>query len=135
MPASSPVTIKPVSNRRERKLFLNFPWKHYEGDPNWVPPLRLNQKELVNYKKHPFYDNAEITTFLAYRDDQVCGRIAAITDHAHNRYYDEKRGMFGFFESINDRQVSDALFDACKECFEKQGIHDMRGPLNPSHEL
>jgi GNAT superfamily N-acetyltransferase len=132
MPKPSPVTVRPVSNRRERKLFLNFPWDHYRGDPNWVPPLRGNQKELVNYKRHPFYDNARITTFLAWRDGQVCGRIAAITDHAHNRYYKENRGMFGFFESVNDRQVSDALFDACRKCFSGQGIQDMRGPLNPS---
>ncbi len=128
----SPVSVKPVTSGRERKLFLNFPWQHYRGDPNWTPPLRTNQKELVNYKRHPFYDDAEITTFLAWRDDQVCGRIAAITDHAHNRYYNEKRGMFGFFESINDREVSDALFDACRECFTAQDIHDMRGPVNPS---
>jgi len=128
----SSVTVRPVSNRRERKLFLNFPWQHYRGDSNWIPPLRRNQEELVNYRKHPFYDRAEITTFLAWRDGQVCGRIAAIIDHAHNDCHNEKRGMFGFFESINDREVSDALLNACKEKFSEHGIQDMRGPLNPS---
>lgn len=127
-----PVTVVPVTTRRQRSQFLKFPWQHYEGDPNWVPPLRQNQKELVNYKYHPFYDENEIQTFLAMCDDQVCGRVAAIVDLGHNRYYKEQRGMFGFFESINDRVVSDALFDACKEWFSERGIHDMRGPLNPS---
>lgn len=92
----------------------------------------MNQKELLNYKRHPFYDTAEIQTFLAFRGDQVCGRIAAIVDHAHNKYNDDNRGMFGFFESINDREVSDALFDACRDWFSQKGIQDMRGPLNPS---
>ena len=130
--SASPVQVKPVNSGRERKLFLNFPWQHYQGDPNWVPPIRINQKELVNYKKHPFYDTADIQTFLAWRDGQVCGRIAAIVDHAHNKYNKDNRGMFGFFESVNDRAVSDALLDACREWMQAKGINDMRGPMNPS---
>ena len=132
MSSSAPVTIVPVKTRSEQKQFLRFPWQHYQGDPNWVPPLRANQKELLNFRPHPFYDNAEIQTFMAMQDGVMAGRIAAIIDHAHNQYYDEKRGMFGFFESINDRAVSDALFNACRSWFTENGIRDMRGPLNPS---
>ena len=128
----SPVIVKPVQSRRERKLFLNFPWEHYQNDDNWIPPLRGNQKEMLNYKSHSFYDNAEIRTFLAWRNDKVCGRIAAIVDHAHNSYNKDNRGMFGFFESVNDLQVSASLLDACRDWFSEQGIHDMRGPMNPS---
>ncbi len=130
--SDQPVTVKPVSTRSEKKLFLSFPWKHYKGDQYWIPPLRINQKELVNYKRHPFYDDADIQTFLAYRDGQVCGRIAAIIDHAHNRYNKEQRGMFGFFECIDDQQVANALFDACRDWFSERDIKDMRGPMNPS---
>jgi GNAT superfamily N-acetyltransferase len=97
-----------------------------------MPPLRMNQKEMLNYRRHPFYNTAEIRTFLARRDGEICGRIAAIIDHAHNRYHKEERGMFGFFESVNDRAVSDRLFDACRDWFASRGIRDMRGPLNPS---
>ena len=132
MPTNQPVEIVSVQSRSEKKKFLNFPWQHYCKDPNWIPPLRGNQKELVNYSRHPFYDEADIQTFLAIRQGKVVGRIAAIIDHAHNRYNEEQRGMFGFFESINDRQVSDALFNACRDWFSERNIHDMRGPLNPS---
>ena len=128
----SHVSVDPVSNRKDQKLFLKFPWQLYRNDPFWIPPLRHNQKELLNFKPHPFYQNAEIQTFLARKDGQVCGRIAAIVDHGHNDYYQEKRGMFGFFESINDRAVSDSLFDAAKEWLEAKGIRDLRGPMNPS---
>ena len=86
-----------VATRRERKLFFNLPWDMYRGDPNWVPPLRIVQKELLNYRHHPFYDDAEIQTFVALRDGQPCGRIAVLVNHAHNRQYDEQRGFFGFF--------------------------------------
>ncbi len=132
MPANQPVEIVEVQSRSDRKRFLTFPWQHYRNDPNWIPPLRGNQKELVNYTRHPFYDEAEIQTFLAIRQGKVVGRIAAIIDNAHNRYNKEQRGMFGFFESVNDREVSDALFSACRGWFSERDIHDMRGPLNPS---
>ena len=45
------LSVKPVASRRERKLFLEFPWTLYRGDPNWIPPLRMDQKELVGYAR------------------------------------------------------------------------------------
>jgi len=92
----------------------------------------MNIKELLNYKKHAFYDRAEIQTFLAMRDGEVVGRIAAIIDRAHNQYHKEERGMFGFYETIDDQAVSDALFDAAKSWFAERKIFLMRGPANPS---
>jgi GNAT superfamily N-acetyltransferase len=128
----SQVVVAPVSSRRERKLFLEFPWRHYRGDPNWVPPLRQNQKELVGFAKHPFYDDAVGQAFLAMRGGEVCGRILALVNHAHNRLYNEKRGFFGFFESVDDRAVADGLFDAACEWLRSQGMTEVRGPVNPS---
>lgn len=128
----SPVTIVPVSNRAQQKQFIRYAWKLYEGDENWVPPLIMNQKELLNYKPHPFYENAEIQTFLAMRDSQICGRVAAIIDHGHNQTHKEKRGMFGFFESVDDQEVANALLDQVQSWHAAKGISLMRGPLNPA---
>ena len=129
---SQSITVQPVTTKRQQNAFIKFPWKLYKGDPNWVPPLIINARELLNYKKHAFYDRAEIQTFLAYRDGEIVGRIAAIIDHAHNQYHKEERGMFGFYESIDDQAVSDALFDAAKSWFAQKEIFLMRGPANPS---
>jgi hypothetical protein len=129
---SDRIEVISVSTRRDRKRFFDFPWQLYRNDPNWVPPLRLNQLELLNYRKHPFYLTAEIQTFYAWRDGQVVGRIAAIVDHAHNKYYDERRGMFGFFESLNDYRVAQALFDSAGAWLRERGQTAIRGPANPS---
>jgi len=129
---SSSIEIQPVTTKSQQKAFIRFPWKLYQGDPNWIPPLIINTKELLNYKKHAFYDRAEIQTFLAKRDGEIVGRIAAIIDRAHNEYHKEERGMFGFYESIDDQTVSDALFDAAKSWFAERNIFLMRGPANPS---
>ena len=128
----SELVVQPVRSRGQRKQFLNYPWTLYRDDPNWIPPLRVDQKERVNYKQNPFYDNAEIETFLAYRDGQVCGRIAAIVNHAHIQCHKEQLGFFGFFESIDDQNVATALFDAARAWLAERDIHVMRGPANPS---
>ena len=129
----SNVTITPVRTRREKTRFLNVPWQLNREDPNWVPPLRTNQKELVGYKRHPFYDNAEIQTFLAVRDGRLCGRIGAVVNHAHNRRFQDEVGFFGFFESIDDQQVANALFDAAGQWLKERGKTTIRGPMSPSY--
>ena len=98
--------ILPVANRRQRKQFLNLPWQLYDGDPNWVPPLRQNQKELVGFARHPFYDDAEGQTFLAIKQGRPAGRILAVVNHAHNRRHKATDGFFGFFESVDDQEVA-----------------------------
>lgn len=128
----SSISVIPVTTKAQQKAFIRFAWDHYRGDPNWVPPLIQNIKELLNYRKHPFYESAECQTFLAMDGKKIVGRIAAIIDHSHNRHHNELRGKFGFFESIDNQEVSDALFDAAKAWFAEKDIFLMRGPANPS---
>ncbi len=128
----SNLTIKPVENRRERTQFLELPWTINRSDPNWMPPLRPNQAELVGYRPHPFYKDAEGQTFLALKGGQPVGRIMAILYHGHNRYQKDNRGFFGFFECIDEQEVADGLFAAVQQWFAKRGITQIRGPMNPS---
>jgi hypothetical protein len=124
--------VTPVLTRRQRRQFLEYPWTLYRGDPNWIPPLRSNQKEMVGYARHPFYLRNTAQTFLAYRGSEVCGRISAILNRGHNERYAEKRGFFGFFECVDDQQAANALFDAVRQWFVDQDIRCLRGPVNPS---
>jgi len=126
------LVVKQVGSRRDRKDFLALPWTLYRDDPHWVPPLRTNQKELVGFRPHPFYEKNEAQTFVAYRRGEACGRVAAILNRGHNEYHSEERGFFGFFESVDDQEVADGLFDAVRQWFAERGIHCLRGPTNPS---
>ncbi len=126
------VEVRPVTTARERREFLLLPWKLYRGDPNWIPPLRGQQAELVGYRPHPFWRRNRIQTFLAYRGGEPCGRIAAIVNYNHNECHKENRGFWGFFESINDREVAARLFDAARAWLEQNGMQGLRGPMNPS---
>ena len=126
------VNVTTVATSRERRSFLQMPWKIYRNDPFWIPPLRMNQAELVGFKNHPFHDNARVQTFLAHRDGEVCGRIAAIINQGHIDAYQEKLGFVGFFESVDDQSVANALFDAAGDWLLDNGLEAMRGPVNPS---
>lgn len=126
------IEIRPVRSWGQRRQFIALPWTLYQGDPNWIPPLISNQRELLNYTRHPFYDESKIQTFLAYRDGQPVGRIAAIVNAEHLKRYNDGRGFFGFFECIDDQSVAHALFDAARDWLAGHGLKRIRGPANPS---
>ena len=128
----SNLIIQRVTTARQKKQFLHFPWTLYRDDPNWIPPLRGSQKEMVNYRHHPFYDRNAVQTFLAYRGQEVCGRIAAILNRGHIAQYNDPRGFFGFFDCFDDQEAANGLFDAVRQWFADQDIHNLRGPANPS---
>lgn len=128
----SRVEISPVETRSDRKEFMELIWRLYKGDPNWIPPIRMNQEELVGFRKHPFYEVNRCQAFLARRDGQVVGRILGIVNQGHVKRFKENRGFFGFFESIDDQEVAHGLFRAAGEYLKSQGMSDVRGPCNPS---
>jgi GNAT superfamily N-acetyltransferase len=128
----NPVRVTPVDGRKDRKEFMELIWRLYRGDPNWIPPIRMNQEELVGFRKHPFYESNRCQAFLARRGSEVVGRIVGIINHGHNKRFEENRGFFGFFESIDDQNVADALFKAAGTYLKSQGMTDVRGPCNPS---
>ena len=127
-----PLEIVKVATKQLQKQFLRLPWRLYENDPLWIPPLQQNQKELAGFARHPFYEYASSQAFVAYRNGEPCGRILVILNPAHNDRYDEQIGFFGFFETVNDPEVAHALFDAANAWLRERDIHVMRGPCNPS---
>ena len=128
----SPLEIVKVESKAQQKQFLKLPWAIYANDPHWIPPLQQNQKELVGFAKHPFYDFAQRQAFLALRGGKPVGRILAIVNPTHNDRYDERRGFFGFFESENEQETASALLDAAWQWCQAQGMDTFRGPVNPS---
>ncbi len=126
------VKLIPVSRPSEMKAFLELPWKIYARDPNWIPPLKKEVAKLLDPKAHPFWQFAEQRLFLAQRNGEIVGRIAAIVDHNYNRFHDERMGIWGFFECANDLEAAAALLGGVEEWLKGKGMTFIRGPLNPS---
>lgn len=128
----TPVVIEPVQDKRGLSHFVKFPFKLYRGDPCWVPPLIEERLALLNPKKNPFWDHARCQLFLARRNGELVGTVAALVNDNHNTVHNQKLGAFGFFETVDDPAVAAALLDAAEAWAKAQGMSIMRGPLNPS---
>ena len=126
------IEVVVVNDKRALKDFVELPYALYEGDPYWVPPLRIAVRELLDREKHPFYQNASAEFFLARRDGKVVGRVAGIIDRTHNKVHQESAGFFGFFECVNDLDVARALLTKAREWTAAKGAQFLRGPVNPS---
>ena len=137
MPATSTVVkIRPVENRKDKLKFVRLPWELYKDEKNWVPPLEMDRMRLIDEVKNPFYKHATHKLFLAEdKQGNVVGRIAAIINHRHNELYSSEPGMMGFagfFDSINDQGVANALFVAVEDYLRSHGMKHIRGPVSPS---
>jgi hypothetical protein len=126
------IIVKKVSTKTELNQFIKFPWKIYQDDKYWVPPLLMEQKTLLDKQKNPFFKAADAEYFLAYRNNEIVGRIAAVKNDLHLKYHNDASGQFGFFECINDQSVANALFDSAKNWMKEKGLKFMKGPANPS---
>ena len=129
---SSNYEVVRVEDRRQKREFMDFIWRLHKGDPNWIPPLRMNQEELVGFRRHAFYENAKCRTFIVRKDGEVVGRIAAIINHGHNKRFGEKRGFFGFFDCIDDQHAANLLLMDASRYLKSEGMDSVRGPCNPS---
>ena len=124
--------IKEVSSKKDFSVFMDLPWDIYKGDSVWVPPLKEAVKGDLDVEKNPFYKNAKRRLFLAYKNGKAVGRIAAILNNRHNSFHSEKVLFWGFFECINDTEVSKLLFDEVEKWARALGMDSIRGPCNPS---
>lgn len=96
----------------------------------WVPPLRRDVAALLDRGRNPFFEHGEAKYFLAERGSAIVGRIAAITNRLHNEVHGDRVGFFGFFETVRDPAVAEALFEAAGDWLRARGHDVLRGPAS-----
>jgi GNAT superfamily N-acetyltransferase len=124
------VEIRPVVDKRDRKRFLDLPYRLYATEKRWVPPLRIERKEHLDPGKNPFFEHAEVQLFLAERDGRVVGRISAHIDRNLNGFQDNRWGLFGFFECEDDAEAARALVETAEAWLRERGRDRMVGPMD-----
>ena len=123
------ITVKQVETKKEQKAFLDFPLDLYAGNPNFVPPLYMDEKKIFR-PDYVYSDCCDFVCFLAYKDGTVAGRIMAIVQKAANEKNGEKRARFCRFDAVDDFEVSKALFEAAEKWALEKGMDTVCGPLN-----
>lgn len=120
------------------KEFINLPWELYRNDPYWVPPLRGQLTRTLRGQNNPLLANGPYTFFLAYYNNnaagrKIAGRIMVGVNHKLNRKKNKNEGYISLFESVNDKEVAFALFQAAAGWLKKRGLSIMVGPVSPTN--
>lgn len=124
--------VELVHHRPQLEEFVAFPWTVYRDDPLWVPTFFRERMQFFDPRHNPFFEHAQVQLFLARRDGQVVGTVAAIVDEMHNAYSNEQVGFFGHFESVQDQEVAAALLQSASDWVAARGMTAIRGPMNMS---
>jgi hypothetical protein len=122
------IDVSPVGSRAELKRFILFPHVLYRGNPCWVPPLLMDELDVLSPGKNPAFDDAEARLFLARRDGKIVGRVAAILSRAANRKYGTRNMRFGWLDVVDDPAVTRALFAAVEAWAREKGMATLTGP-------
>jgi hypothetical protein len=124
------VVVEEVSSDRGRAAgsFIDFPHQLYRDCVNWVPRFRRDVRAMLA-RRHPFFERGHACFFVATRNGRAVGTIAAIDNAAFNLSHRSRIGHFHFFDCIDDRSVSTALFGAAFDWLRARGMESVAGPF------
>lgn len=127
----APVNIVKVEagDRKGLETFIQFHYDLYRGDPYDVPNLHSDEITTLTREKNPAFDFCSAEYYLAYKEEKVVGRVAAIINKRANEKWKQKRVRFGWVDFIDDKEVSAALFSAVEDFGRRNGMTEMVGPL------
>jgi GNAT superfamily N-acetyltransferase len=131
---SMEIDIHPVRTRREKQIFLTFPWRIFKGDPLWVPPLLPDLLERTDPKRGLFFQHGAAEFFIAWQAGQPVGTICAAEDHQANAARGTRECVFGFFHFIEDYHVMQALLACAGEWARARGLDSLIGPFHLDYE-
>ena len=124
------LTIEKVdtANRAQIRRFIKVPFRLYKQHPQWVPPIRSDVALMLNRKKHPFYEHSTADFFIAVRDGQDIGRIAALENCNYNKHHDVRTAQFYLFDCEDDSEAAAALFQRVFEWARAHNLDTLVGP-------
>ena len=127
------IVIKEAKTKAEYLAFVKFPYSLYKENPNWVPPLINDEIETIDPDLNPVYQNANASFFLAYQDEKIVGRIAAIINWIEVKEIKKSKVRFGWFDVIDNINVSKSLIDCVIKFGKDHNLESVEGPLGFSN--
>jgi GNAT superfamily N-acetyltransferase len=127
------ITIKEARSKSEMKDFVMFPFQLYKDNPNWIPPIISDEIDSFNPRINPAFEHAEAYFYLAYRDGKIVGRTAAIINWSEVNDQGKKKVRFGWFDVIDDIEVTKALLEKVYELGRRHGLENVEGPMGFSN--
>lgn len=123
------VSIKEVVSRKDLKNFVQFGTDLYHDSPYFCPPLFFDEINTLDKKKNSAFEVCEAIYYLAYKNNKIVGRIAGIVNHRANEAWGVKKTRFGWFDFIDDTDVSFSLLKAVENWGKAKGMDSINGPV------
>lgn len=117
-----------TENKKDVRKFIQFPFRCYKNDGNWVPPMINDMKLALNRGRHPFYKHSHADFFIVEANGEVLGRIAAIDNQRYKKFTGENAGFFCYFEVIENIHVARELFNAVVDWARERSLGKIIGP-------
>jgi hypothetical protein len=117
-----------TTHKDQVRKFILYPFKLYGRHPQWVPPLLIDSATQLNRNKHPYYEHSDADFFIAHRDHEVVGRIAALVNNRHNEYHGTHQAQFYLFDCIDDQEVANELFARVFDWAHQRKLNRIVGP-------
>lgn len=127
------ITVKEIHSKKELKEFVKFPFKIYKDSKYWVPPIIKQELETFNKDKNPIFKDADARFFLAYKGNEIVGRVAAIINWLEVNNQKQKKMRFGWFDFIDDLEVSKALLEEVNRIGKENNLNFTEGPVGFSN--
>ena len=121
------LTIREITGKKDLKKFIKFPFKLFKGNPNYVIPLIEFEESTLNKAKNPAFDHCDAKYWLAEKDGEIVGRIAAIV--LDSELKEHQLGRFGWIDFIEDEKVAHLLLDTAKAWVQEKGATAIHGPM------
>ena len=125
----SNIKVKQVLNSSDLELFIKFPMELYKGNPYYVPPLINEEKSIWMKEENPALQYSEAAQFLAYKGENIVGRIAVMINHKEEKELGIRKVRFGWLDFIDDIEVSKSLINTAIEYANSKGISKIEGPM------
>jgi len=123
------ILIKEVDSKKMLRLFIHLPAAIHKNHQNWVPPIYMDEWAFFDPKKNLSFQSCDTILLLAYRSEEVVGRIMGIVHRKYNALHNERHARFAYFETYNDDQVAVALLGAVENWGREKGMERLVGPL------
>lgn len=123
------VEIKTVSSRADLMEFIRFPEKLYRDNDCYISKLEFDQIDTLDPKRNPSSAFCESELYLAYKNGELAGRVAAIVNNKANAQWNHQEVRFGWFDFVDDTEVSAALIDKVRDFGRTRGMDTIVGPL------
>lgn len=123
------VEIRRVDSKSSLKTFIDFQYDLYKDNPYFVPKLFRDEMDTLHKERNAAFEFCDAEYYMAYKDNRLVGRVAAIINHKANNKWGRKMVRFGWFDFIDDKEVSGALLAKVEEYGRQKGMTEIVGPL------